>query len=343
MGRVRMPGRLHGVTKAPDFAWSGWRLRIPGGPEGGQYHGFIAPDSSQSWEGGQGGWPGGRSEIAEGPQKRPSGHSLLPGQGSSYGPWDTNWGGTAFTGGQTHSDHVGREVYRSPSEMRPRPNASGGVNVIRGEQDEATAGFAEAPGNYRGLGMMMAPTTGEPIGVTPYYPPTRGTAVPYVPPSATPPIRYLGPPIPAPGPIAPTYPTPKPSPVVYTGPDVWRSPYLMPLPSPTTIPSAGSGATNVVAQPPQFQSPGPIYMVPWTPPAVSPSPAPVVTASPADYYPSQGQVIDGLTPGTPSAPSAGTSFSDWLSESTIFPSIQNQWILLGVVGAFMLMGGKGKR
>lgn len=332
MGRVRMPGRLHGVTKSPDFAWSGWRLRIPGGPEGGQYHGYIAPDSSQSWEGGQGGWPGGRSEIAEGPQKRPSGHSLLPGQGSSYGPWDKEWGGTAFTGGQTHSDHAGKEIYRSPSEMRPRANASGGVNVIFGDQEEATAGYGEAPGNYRGLGMMMAPATGEPVGVMPTYPVLRATPLPYIPPA----------PAPTPAPANPMYPV-----RVVVGPDMQRLPYYpatTPAP-PTTIPAAGSGATNVVAQPPQFQTPGPVYMVPWTPPGVSPSPAPVVNATPADYYPSQGQVIDGLTPGTPSAPTSttGTTFSDWLSESTIFPSIQNQWILLAAVGAFLMMGGKGKR
>jgi hypothetical protein len=311
MARVRMPGRLHGASSAPDFAWPGWRLRIPGGPAGGQYHGYIGPDSSQAWEGGQGGWPGGWNEISDGPQERPSGHSLLPGAGSSYGPWDTNWGGTAFTGGQTHSDHAGREIYRSPSEMRPRANASGGVNTVFGDQEEATAGYAEAPGNYRGLGVMMAPT-------------------PY------PPIVKVGPemwPAPKGGPVYPVSPSWPPA----KGGPVYYQPY-----GGMTIPSAGSGATNVVAQPPQFQNPGPVYMVPWTPTPVSPTPAPVVQASPADYLPSQGQVVDGLTPGTPSAPTpaAGTSFSDWLSESTIIPNVANQWILLGVAGAFLMMRGK---
>jgi hypothetical protein len=320
MSRVRAPG-VHGYRSAGDFAWSGWRYRIPGGPEGGQYHGFIAPDSSQAWEGGQGGWPGGRSEIAEGPQRRPSGHSLLPGQGSSFGPWDNNWGGTAFTGGETHSDHGDHNVYRSPSEMRPRPNASGGVNVIFGHQEERTPGYAEAPGNYRSLGrfgMMIAPETPYrimPIGL----------------PRPLPPVRYPVSLIPA-----DNLPLPKPAPVVFTGPDMWR-----PLP----IPSAGSGATNVVAQPPAFQSPGPVYMVPWTAPPVAPAPAPTVAASPADYLPSQGQVIDGLTPGTPSAPSAQpASFTEWLSASTIIPGVANQWIALGGIAAFlMLNSGKGKR
>lgn len=331
MSRVRMPGRLHGVTKAPDFAWSGWRLKIPGGPEGGQYHGYIAPDSTQSWEGGQGGWPGGRSEIAEGPQKRPSGHSLLPGQGSSYGPWDKEWGGTAFTGGQTHSDHAGKEIYRSPSEMRPRANASGGVNTIFGDQEEATAGFAEAPGNYRGLGyadlgMMINPAARiplSPVGVMPTYPVPRPPQALVPPIPASPPQQYLGPPV-----------------RVVVGPDMQPIPYY---PGPTMIPSYGSGATNVVAQP-SPSTPGPIAVVQWTAPPVSPTPAPVVTATPADYMPSQGQVIDGLTPGTPSAPSTGTTFSEWLSESTIFPSIQNQWVVLGALAAFLMMNsGKGKR
>jgi hypothetical protein len=303
-------------VNAGDFAWSGWRYRIPGGPEGGQYHGYIGPDSSQSWQGGRGGWPGGRSEIAEGPQQRPSGHSLLPGAGSSYGPWDKSWGGTAFTGGQTHSDHGRRTIYRSPSEMRPRANASGGVNVIFGHQEEATPGYGEAPGNYRSLGgvgmMLIHPVTGVPVGVMPAnYP--RPTA----------PLRY---------PV-----TVKPGPVVYTGPDMWR---IGPTPQ---IPSAGSGATNVVGQPPPPSGPSNVYLVPWSPPPVAPTPAPSVAASPSDFLPSQGQVVDGLTPGTPSAPATSTSFADWMAQSTIFPSIQNQWVVLAGAAAFLMMSGKGKR
>lgn len=319
-------------VNAGDFAWSGWRYRIPGGPEGGQYHGYIGPDSSQSWEGSQGGWPGGRSEIAEGPQQRPSGHSILPGEGSSFGPWDHSWGGTAFTGGQTHSDHGVHNVYRSPSEMRPRPNASGGVNVIFGHQEEATPGYAEAPGNYRSLGgvgmMLIDPHTGVPVGVMP----TNW-------PRPTHPLRY--PVSPWPAPKSPGLPAP--APVVYTGPDMWSGgPWRSP--GYTQIPSAGSGATNVVAQPPAFQSPGPVYMVPYSAPPAVPTPAPSVAASPADFLPSQGQVVDGLTPGTPSAPTAGTTFADWMAQSTIFPSIQNQWVVLAGAAAFlMLNSGKGKR
>lgn len=134
----------------PPLAFSSWRLNIPGGPQGGQYHGFIAPDSLESWaepEGYQGGWPAGSSEI--GPtQTRPSGHSEGPQGGSSAGPWDKSFGGTAFDEGQTHSDYV----YRGPGETRPNPNASGGANVIAVGQVMRTPGYSEAPGNYEALG-----------------------------------------------------------------------------------------------------------------------------------------------------------------------------------------------
>jgi hypothetical protein len=297
MSRVRMPG-FHGYQHAPDFAWSGWRYKIPGGPEGGQYHGFIAPDSTQSWEGGHGGWPAGSSEITDGPQKRPSGHSILPGQGTSKGPWAKEWGGTSFDGGETHSDYV----YRSSAEMRPRPNASGGQNVIFGHEDGISAGFAEAPGNYRSLG-----------------------AVPMPPGASTGSLRY---------PFTP-------EPVTIMRPRYPYDPNLFPPVG--TIPAAGAGATNVVASPPPFRSPGPIYMIPYSSPGIAPTPAPAVNATPADFLPSQGQTIPGLTPGATATPATGTSFADWLSESTIFPSIQNQWVVIGGVLALVMFSGRGKR
>jgi hypothetical protein len=117
-------------SKAPPFAWSGWRLSIPGGPEGGQYHGFIGPDSS--------GWtpPGTHPKPAAQPA-----------------PWDDVWGGTALKEGQNRSDYV----YRSSAEMRPRPNASGGANVVQSFQTEKSAGYAEAPGAYKSLGLSLPP------------------------------------------------------------------------------------------------------------------------------------------------------------------------------------------
>lgn len=355
MSRVRMPGHipaLHGYSVSPDFAWSGWRYKIPGGPVGGQYHGFIGPDSAKSWQAGGGGWPFGPSELSEGPQIRPSGHSQLPQEGTSKGPWDKQWGGTAFREGQTHSDYV----YRSPGETRPRPNASGGTNVIRGKQTQHAPGYAEAPGNYAGLGAV-------PSGISPGY--SIGVRRPYG--------LYPG------ESIAERFPQ-------YYGPD---------FQPPTTIPNASTGATSTVLQPaPATQTPQ--YIVPWTVPPVSPAPAPTVAASPSDYLPSQGQIVPGITPGyslidsppTPCSPGyinsgpsgscmpvggspqcatgytldpAGSgacvtlaqaaatasgvaptsSFSAWLASQTIIPGVNNEWVALGgVLAVLLLMKGK---
>jgi hypothetical protein len=319
-----MPGRLRGYSSSPDFAWSGWRYRIPGGPVGGQYHGFIAPDSSQSWEGGGGGWPFGASELTEGPQKRPSGHSLLPQQGTSKGPWEKEWGGTAFREGQTHSDYV----FRSPGETRPRPNASGGANVITGKQTTKSAGYAEAPGNYAGLGLVPSPPARR--GYFPIPGPGASTGVPRYPV-----VPYTPPPGPS---IGPRYP-------IYTGPD------YQPV---TTIPSNSTGATSAVAQPAPYAYP-PQYIVPWTSPPISPTPAPTVAASPADFLPSQGQIVPGVTPGvsplidTMSAPTSSVTatatttdaFSTWLQAQTIIPGVANQWVALGgILALFLMKGGK---
>lgn len=119
--------------KAPPTAWSGWRLRIPGGPEGGQYHGFVAQDAHDHLM---------TSQPA-------------PGRPSPYpppAPWDPVWGGVALLEGENRSDYV----YRSSAEMRPRSNASGGANVVSALQTRKTAGYAEAPGNYRSLGNFVA-------------------------------------------------------------------------------------------------------------------------------------------------------------------------------------------
>jgi hypothetical protein len=351
MSRVRMPG-FRGYSSSPDFAWSGWRHSIPGGPVGGQYHGFIGPDSLRSWAPGGGGWPFGPSELSEGPQIRPSGHSQLPQQGTSKGPWDKNWGGTAFREGQTHSDYI----YRSPGETRPRPNASGGTNVVRGKQTQHAPGYAEAPGNYKALGAVPS---GIPVGAS---------------------IAVRRPYGMMPGEsIEPRYP--------YFGPDYQP---------PTTIPSRSSGATSTVLQPAPA-TPAPQYMVPWTIPPASPAPAPTVAASPADYMPSQGQIVPGITPGyslidspppqcapgyinsgpsgscmpTTGAPQCATGytldplgsgacvslaqasasasgvpatsgFSAWLSEQTIIPGLNNEWVALAAGFALILMM-KGKK
>lgn len=142
---MRRPARvldrgMGAFVAAPPLAWSGWRLGIPGGPEGGQYHGFIGPDS-------KGFRTANLQEI--GPEA-PHGQEGPP-PPPSYGPWASPWwGGTGLAELENHSDFV----YRSSAELLPRPNASGGANTVRAFQEERTAGFAEAPGNYRALGAV---------------------------------------------------------------------------------------------------------------------------------------------------------------------------------------------
>ena len=115
---------------APPLAFPGYRLRVPGGPPGGQYHGYL----------------GGAAEDFP-----PNAFPVTPfrAPGSSLDAWAIeNWGGNMLSEGVSNSDYV----YRSSAEMRPRANASGGASVVDADQAEITPGFAESPGNYRALG-----------------------------------------------------------------------------------------------------------------------------------------------------------------------------------------------
>lgn len=140
---------LGAYTPAPYNAWSGWRLRIKGGPQGGQYHGFVASDDMIDGMG----WPAGHDETFR-PIDSRAGLGTYP-----WHPWDDSWRGIPLHEGDTVSDFV----YRSPAEMRPRANASGGVNVTRAVQMERTAGYAVAPGNYRGIGAIPAEPVQHPM------------------------------------------------------------------------------------------------------------------------------------------------------------------------------------
>jgi hypothetical protein len=285
---------MDGYTKAPNFAWAGWRLRVPGGPVGGQYHGYLAGIQPEEF-----------------------------------------WGGIPLAEGETLSDHV----YRSPGEVRPRANASGGANVIHSYQTLRTPGYAEAPGNYKelgGLGIMAtdgerlpgrtyAPGTPAPgASIAPRYPirQANGDAVvrqPFDPRlcptwgcGPVPPQWYL-----RPGPTSTvTQPPPPTTPVVsnsVTDPTCSRAGYYR---------DAAGNCTN------DWHNPYSLYL-PQT------GPSPTVAASPSDYLPSQGQTVPGITP------AATGSFSDWLSSSTIINGVANQWVLAGGgLLAFLLLKGK---
>ena len=270
--RVRDGAGIHGYAVAPALAWSGWRLQVPGGPEGGQYHGYTGDDSD---------------------------HEVTTLSGPESG-WNHVWGGTSLLEGQTLSDHV----YRSPGEVRPRPNASGGANVMREYQQKRSPGYAESPGNYAALG-LIAP--GEPL----YY---HGA------------VRPL--PVLLPRPII--------SPVVpvnYGWPAGATEPPLPPAPV----------SPNTVAQPAPMSTPAPVYTVPvYTVPPVSPSPSPTVAASAQDYLPAVGQPLPAASATTPAA-STGTSIDigAWLQASTLWSAVPN-WAIVagGGVALFMLLGGK---
>jgi hypothetical protein len=90
-------------------------------------------------------------------------------------------------------------------------------------------------------------------------------------------------------------------------------------PPPCNTPICGptSGATSTVTQPPPA-TPGPINVTPWTVPPISPSPSPTVSA-------------------TPTAPG---SITDWLSQSSIIPGVENIWIAgAALLGGFLLWHG----
>ena len=453
------PNTIGAYSTAPSFAWSGWRLRPPGGPIGGQYHGYIASDDIVDGVG----WPAGAAEIYRPgdpaglgavrrlgpPVHDPHRHFVGPpihiqhldcdqawkeylaahpldcdalwkqyhaahfhdpdpwrdfrrlhancpadkwadflqshpdcddprravpalhGLGASVGPWEKIWSGTALTEGQTHSDHV----YRSPAEIRPRPNASGGVNVVHGHQTMRSAGFAVAPGNYKGIGDyempepahngsgggggdgggagggglnpgggsgwgdgVMAPSAGgagSPGGPTGYS--ARGSGF----------TRGLV----RSGDASLPIPFQRGA---YHGPGAYR-----------TIGPQPYGATNIVPQP-MPPTPAPTYVTAWSAPPISPAPAPTVAAGPSNFLPSQGQLLpadqvpgtgqtvqDLLNAGytqadistlvaaaavTPGATSS--SATSWLDSDSLWTGVANKWLLLGGIVGFGILRGR---
>jgi hypothetical protein len=298
---------MKGYVEDPALAWSGWRLTLPGGPAGGQYHGYIGPDSA--------GWAAGKDELSA-----PAGMNGLSAaaEDSSSGPWQDEWGGTIFGESEGHSDYV----FRSPGEVRPRPNASGGTNVVRSLQTARSAGYAVAPGNYKGLGVVQVDGWfGVPL----------------------PPSPRCGGRVTLPG-----------GQVTYM--DCAR-------PAPFIIQREGPGATATVTQPPPPSQPAPAPTVAdptcsqpgyyrdaagnctndwhnpyslYLPAPQSPRPAPTVAASPDDYMPSNGQVVPGITP-------SSSGVADWMSQSTIWPGVRNQWVVGGAVLAALVLLRGGRR
>lgn len=345
-------------TTAPANAWAGWRYRIQGGPIGGQYHGFIAPDETVDYAG----WPAGPNEMFR---------KLDDARGLGIYPWD-DWNkhgvghrtqsgaapGVPLMEGQTPSDYV----YRSTAEVRPRPNASGGHNVVRAVQYQRTAGYAVAPGNYKtlsGLGAVANPTGNVPVysgggSIVGYEPGTVPTTGPVTrwPPKVCPawgcgPPRFLGPPIvsPAPSPSVPQTPPPT-------------------QPGPTsTVPMGPAGSSGCA--PGQYRDAAGNCTSDWTNPYSmylpldsTPAPSPVVSANtcPTGYYmEASGNCVEQCQPGeapdssnncVPALPdSSVTGIEGWLTTTMPFMGYNVPywaWIAAGVV-AFRMLGGKRKR
>ena len=260
----KVPPGIAGYTAAPFNAWSGWRYRIPGGPVGGQYHGYIASDDIVDGVG----WPAGHDEIYRAVDN-PAGLGGMPWHG-----WDEEWGGIPLNEGETVSDYV----YRGPAEMRPRPNASGGAHTVRAVQTRRSAGYAVAPGNYRGLGAL----TDNPIvrGILPQYwlpRPQYGT--------------QPG------GPIS--YPGRVPGDWQHFGPPMSACPQLMLAPCPPGQRRTGNSG------PPCYHETGPCEgpSVPQPPPPIYPQPGPVAASG---------------CPTGPYRDAAGNCTADWSHPSPLY-------------------------
>lgn len=317
---MRRPARvldrgMGAFVAAPPMAWSGWRLGIPGGPEGGQYHGFIAADSK-----------GFRTaDLQEIGSEAPHGQEGPPPPPSS-GPWASPWwGGTGLAEGENHSDFV----YRSSAEIRPRPNASGGANTVRAFQEERTAGFAEAPGNYRALGAVVPPPIpGAPTGhgytsVIRTRTPAPGGGFNYTP--------WVSMPGTGPGGICPAWGCgPAPTPWRFTVPQ--PPPPVTPVVAPTVAGPCPAGqyqdaAGNCTSD---WHNPYSLYLPDQS---GSPAPAPTVAANtcPTGYTqdPTTGNCY---APGT--AP--GTGITAWLAGSTTIGGINIPNALLAGVGGLLV-------
>lgn len=342
-------------SKAPLNAWAGWRLRIAGGPAGGQYHGYIAADDLVD---DAGGWPQGHDEIFRPIDSR---------QNLGIYPWHTwghKWHGSPLLEGQTVSDFL----YRSPAELRPRPNASGGINVVRAVQLERTPGYAVAPGNYRTLG-AMAPIKANPIfvsadfGNVPAPVSSSGGAVTANNPQVCPAWGCGSPPWLRSFPVSVVSPSPSPAPTVTQPP-----PPTSPAPAPTT--PIGPVGTNGCAAgqyrdaagncTSDWRNPYPMYL----PLDNSLAPAPTVAAStcPTGYTqdPTTGNCLSpGVCPtgystdpttgncvlasSLATTPATSSGITGWLgsSSSLLGMNVPNWALAVGLgFAAMKLMGGR---
>ncbi len=301
----------------PAFAYSGWRLTIPGGPAGGHYKGFTHTESAgtdippeDQYE----------QDREDGISSHDAVHSSLRNP---------------------------RGVYRSSAEVPPRPNASGAAMTYRGFQTERHAGTSVAPGSFPAEffetdeDAFLAGLSGDGLGATrmvfdgpgplQLYESDAGGVAPISQLIRAGTFNYGEPDAP---PIAPN--------TVYSG-----------APAKIIVPAApATGATSVVRQPA-----GSLYPAPPAPavpvhvePPISPRPAPVIaTREVLPLHDGSGNFFHIATGETVSAsdveqnPATGQFTApgggSWLEEHSIFSALPNWGVLVaGFVGASLLLG-----
>jgi hypothetical protein len=215
-----------------------------------------------------------------------------------------------------------RGVYRGPAEVPPRPNASGNaIQTYGGAQRQRHAGTSIAPGSFpapfteTGEDAFLSPAqlqdSGlEGLGMSPNQS-GGGWFFQRWQPHPLPPVH-----------IAP------PLPPVHIAPGTVQM-----------IPSPGSGATSVVAQPLPILLPPNNSIVPWSVPPVSPRPGPTVAAPPDAYMPAN-QTASAAPP--LAVASSPTDFSTWLDQQSLLTGVANKWVLGGAILAFVMLR-KGHR
>jgi hypothetical protein len=115
------PG-LGAYSPVPPFGQHGFRLGIPGGPQGGQFHGRVSANPSDlAYHGG----------IA---------HNLTVPGGAPH-----NWASTILRQ-QPYAQYYHDPIYRAPGELPPRPNAAGDLNIFSEPHMPAVPGYAMVPG-----------------------------------------------------------------------------------------------------------------------------------------------------------------------------------------------------
>ena len=323
---------------ADAFAYPGWRLTVPGGPAGGHYKGFTHTQAA------------GTTILPEDQYELDRGDGM-----SSH---DTVYA----------SRRNPRGIYRSSAEVPPRANASGKAHVLRSFQTQRHAGTSVAPGSFPAdyfqtneddvLSLAQnAPKYLNPeavlaqnlfgLGAMEIMPYRAGVECPAWGCGAPPTPTILRPNTTACPLVMPPGSTCVDGQIVYGS----EAPPVAPIASlPVT------GATSSVAQPAPTPTPAPpspsVY---YTPPPISPTPAPIVATN--EVIPlndgsgnyinvSTGQIVPAsavsqnlATMQITASTGVATDPMAWLESSSIISGVPN-WGLLaaGLAAAALLMG-----